>query len=106
MTVGAECEQLVDRRQLRPAGRERAEMAHLERDVGSAAVLAAVLCALEYPPAWALPWSALDAAVSGAEAFMDGRVGAAGDAVDGSGSWHGSMMHGRNGPAPSSYTRR
>ena len=31
---------------------------------------------------------------------MDGRVGATGDAADGSGSWHGSMMHGRNGPAP------
>jgi hypothetical protein len=51
MTVGAEGEQLVDRRQLRPAGRERAEMVHLERDVGRAAVVAAVLCALEYLPA-------------------------------------------------------
>jgi hypothetical protein len=48
MTVGAEGGQLVDRRQLRPAACERADVVHLERDADGAALLAAALGVLEH----------------------------------------------------------
>jgi hypothetical protein len=51
VTVGAEGEQLVDRRQLRPAGGQRPDMVDLKRDATGAAVLTAMLGAVERVPA-------------------------------------------------------
>jgi hypothetical protein len=48
VAVGAEGEQLVDRRQLRSTGDERTDVVDLERDATGAALLAAMPSAFEH----------------------------------------------------------